>query len=388
MSNSLAIAAATATLRNLLTAIQTDIPGTLITVAPMGSARSGTTNQLNIYLYNVERNTGWSNQPYSDNQATASGEPPIAIDLLFLVTAYGNNDDEVHAHQVLGRAMSLLHDQPVLNRTAIASALTGNDLHEQIESVRITQESLTLDDLSRLWSAANTEIRLSVAYRANVVLIESARPTPSPLPVLTSGIEVAASLNPVLPTITQLVLPNNAPSVRLGEVIRVEGFHLENTVEARFETERSTSLLTLAIGAATATHIDINLPNDAPAQQDWFAGSYRLVLRMADDRETNVAAFILAPRITGFTPNPTAGATQLDVSTEPEVRVSQNVRLFLGSQGIDLASAAGSQLNFDLQGVSVGDYLLRLRVDGVDSHAIDYSASPLQYDSAAQVQVS
>ena len=65
MSNSLAIAAVTATLRNLLVAgFAGDgaVADTAFTTQPPDKARSGTTNQLNLFLYQTTPNAAWRNQ--------------------------------------------------------------------------------------------------------------------------------------------------------------------------------------------------------------------------------------------------------------------------------------------------------------------------------------
>ena len=51
--------------------------------------------------------------------------------------------------------------------------------------IRITPEPLTVDEMSKLWSSFQKEYRMSTAYQASVVLIESDRRARAPLPVLT-----------------------------------------------------------------------------------------------------------------------------------------------------------------------------------------------------------
>ncbi len=65
--------------------------------------------------------------------------------------------------------MSAFHDHQVLGDEEIRSALPGNDLHEQIERVRITPQPLTLEELSKLWMIFQSQYRISAAYRLDVV---------------------------------------------------------------------------------------------------------------------------------------------------------------------------------------------------------------------------
>src|SRR5205085_5059936 len=61
------------------------------------------------------------------------------------------------------------------------------ELHSQVERVRLSPMTLSTDDISNLWAAFQTEYRVSAAYQASVVLIDSTRARPSPLPVLRRG---------------------------------------------------------------------------------------------------------------------------------------------------------------------------------------------------------
>lgn len=70
------------------------------------------------------------------------GIPPLALDLHYLLTAYGENNDDIDAHRVLGVAMRLVHEHSVLTRDVIRAAVTadtrlaGSDLAEQVELVK------------------------------------------------------------------------------------------------------------------------------------------------------------------------------------------------------------------------------------------------------------
>ncbi|MGW8252117.1 MAG: DUF4255 domain-containing protein, partial [Anaerolineales bacterium] len=190
MSDPLAIAAVTETLiRLLFEGINAAIPGTTITARPPDKARNGVTgNQINIFMYQVEPNAAWRNQDMPLRvRPGESAVPPLALNLYYLITAYGENDDDNQGHRVLGHAMSLLNDHPLLSRDEIEAALPQSDLNSQFERVRITQQPLSLDETSKLWSAFQTQYRISAAYQAALVLIESQRSTRAALPVLSRG---------------------------------------------------------------------------------------------------------------------------------------------------------------------------------------------------------
>src|SRR2546421_5545647 len=96
VSNSLAIAAVTATIRNLLYAgVNADVPGTSVGTGPPDRVRAnGQDNRLNLFLYHTSLDPAWRNQPLPGvSKDGEDGRPPLPLSLYYLVTAYGENDD-------------------------------------------------------------------------------------------------------------------------------------------------------------------------------------------------------------------------------------------------------------------------------------------------------
>jgi hypothetical protein len=180
MSNSLAIAAVTAALRNLLDrGLNAELPGTRVTTRPPDKARDAAAgNQVNLFLYQTLPNAAWRNiELPPPGGVPAGGPPPLALNLYYLLSAYGQGDDDSgpYSHRLLGEAMRLLHEHSVLDPAALRHALPGSDLHEQAERVRVTLQPLSLEEMNRLWGLFQTQYRISVAYEVSVVLIASAR---------------------------------------------------------------------------------------------------------------------------------------------------------------------------------------------------------------------
>ena len=266
MSTALAIAGVTAVLRDMLNdgLINHNISGVLgstVTVTalppdrltPVGGADN---TQINLFLHQVTPNIGWRNERLPSRDATGSqrlSNPPLALDLHYLLSAYGAED--LHAEILLGYAMQLFHENPVLSRAAINTALSpspdvGADLPlalraladcglaDQVEHIRITPATLNSEEMSRLWSALQAHYRPTAAYHVSVVLIESTRPASSPLPVLSRGpidpltqrdrgVVVQPSLLPPLPTIQEISPLGGQPVARMDETIDLVGFHLD-----------------------------------------------------------------------------------------------------------------------------------------------------------------
>ena len=83
---------------------------------------------------------------------------------------------------------------------AIQASLADNDLDLQPERVRITALPLSLDELAKMWTAFQTQYRVSAGYRVSVVLIQSALPIRAPLPVLDRGAVADATLDTAVPS--------------------------------------------------------------------------------------------------------------------------------------------------------------------------------------------
>lgn len=406
MSNPLGIAVVTATLRNLFHGslpADPELSDTVVTTKHPDLARDGSSlNQLNVFLYQTLHNPAWRNMPLPDRARPGeTGQPPLPLDLCYLVTAYGRDDDDVFAHRVLGRAMSLLHDHAVLDRTEVGAALGGGDLHEQVERIRITPKNLSLDEVSKLWSAFQTEYRLSAAYEISVVLIESTRATRTPLPVLTrgpadTGVAVVTGLVPPLPTVQTLTPQGNQPSARLGDTLTLTGHHLDgDTVTAVFSSRRLPADLDVGPPlSATAEQVVVRVPDTAPA--DWVAGTFTLALRITragqPDRLTNEVPLSVAPLLSGLPqsvgPDPNGTAT-VAVTVSPPVLPGQRAALLLGDREVSARphAAPTGTLTFDVPGALPGQYLVRVRVDGVDSHLVDRTVVPPVFDATQQVTV-
>jgi hypothetical protein len=230
VSTALAIAGVTQVLRDLLNDrfVNQNVAGTLgqsVTVSTLppdkvAQANSVEGTQLNLFMRQVTPNIGWRNEglPSRDGSGgTRLANPPLALNLHYLISAYGAAD--LHAEILLGYAMQLLHERPVITRDAIRialqppveapnalppwlRALAESGLQDQIEQLRITPEFLSTDEMSKFWTSTLAHYRPSAAYEVSVVLIQARDPTPSPLPVLTRNVAARPGTAPWVPSLT------------------------------------------------------------------------------------------------------------------------------------------------------------------------------------------
>lgn len=205
MSNTLAIAAVTSAMKYVLNeglslAKPDEVNGASITTwRPAQLADSGTVdndaNGLNVYLYQVTPNHAWNltDLPTRHRDGSIARRPLTALDLHYLVTAYGK-EDALEPQRLLATAALALAKTPVFTKDVIADAiamydvnptdfLVHSDLPDQPELVKVSPTPLSLEELSKLWGVLGTPYLLSVAYTATVVLIEAPIPVRRALPV-------------------------------------------------------------------------------------------------------------------------------------------------------------------------------------------------------------
>ena len=403
MSSPLAIAAITASLKDLLNEgllnhDLSSIGSFSVTAQPPDRITTGNTesNQLNVFLYQVTPNLGWRNAdlPSRDDGYRRLTNPPLALDLHYLLTAYGAHD--LNAEVLLGYAMQLLHENPLLTRQQLRTVLgspspvdgailpgpfgtlSAIDVADQVELIKIAPVYLSAEDLSKLWTAMQARYRPSMAYMVSV--LGSVRPAASPL----------------------------LPAARLGDDLIFSGTNLayDGTLTAILENTRLgiTRELPLQIGgpgAGLVAHVP-TLAEDANALGDWGVGVYTVSIRVTQANtptwSTNAVPIALAPLVTVSPRDAAAGTVDLTVTCSPRLRPEQEAgaRLLLGSSAVPPSTVTTpadptepTTLDFSIADVVAGDYLVRLRVDGIDSLPVTIVGDPptFEFDALQTVTV-
>jgi hypothetical protein len=428
VSNALAIAGVSAVLKDLLDSgvidhQVTDALGAGVTVSSLAPDTvpiegDNAAPRLNLFLYQVTPNAAWRNVdlPSRDASGRSISNPPLALDLHYLLTAYGIA--ELQAEVLLGYGMQLLHETPVLTRAAIRTALNPSpvngallpsvyqalrsaDLAEQVEMLKITPSAMNAEEMSRLWSALQAHYRPTAAFQVSVVLIEPQAAAISPQQVLTrgrripgterdEGVIVTPGLVPPYPTLeSALVDAHQTPSMLLlGDVVTVRGHHLAGTQRAmvlrndRFGVEQEIPLAD-SDDEETFTFNVPNLPAVLPV------GVYQLDLRVlrageAEPRTSNPLPVALAPAITSFPPlamaRSVANVLSLTIGCRPEVHVGQKVTLLMDSREAPAESFSANTATLDFEFADAppvgGTPLLRIKVDGIQSIVVNRGARP------------
>ena len=390
MSNFLAIATVTATLQAILQdAVSVDVPGAnAIIDRPDGIGPD--TLGVNIYLYQVTPNVAWRNVdlPTRSSDGRLVQRPQVALDLHYLLTFYGD-DAQLEPQRVLGSTVRALHAQPVLPRVTIQETvdsldyLSRSDLAEEMELVKFMPISLSLEDLSKLWSVFfQTPYTLSTAYKATVVLIEAEETPQRALPVRVRHILAVPFRQPAIDEVVSAV-DDDAPVV-MGDTVLLKGQHLAGDV-AYVRTGEAE----LPPTAISNHQISVQLADAALR-----AGVQGVQVAYASGAESNVAPLVLRPRITqnasdnyeieidtilDESGNP--ANDRVTVKLTPQVGPRQRVTLFLNE--FQAVSEPGRAYSFAVEPrdadtdtvefltgvgeIESGVYLVRIQVAGAES---------------------
>jgi Pvc16 N-terminal domain len=436
MSNALAIASVSAVLKDLLNnaAIDHQLSNVVgeVKVSALPPDRvlvEGTpeTSRINLFMYQVTPNVGWRNVdlPSRDGDGQRTANPPLALDLHYLVSAYGAS--EFHGEILLGYAAQLLHETPVITRDAIRrtlapaspvpsilppplDTLSASELADQVEQIRLIPETMSLEEISRLWGAIQSHYRPTAAYQASVVLIESRRSVRSALPVAHDKrrIYVIPFRQPVIERLVNAA--DDLAPISVGATLAVRGRDLAGN-----KTFVNLDGIELPVAADDVTPELISLSLASPLPSGVYAGvkGVQVIHRLpmgdpeSDHRgtESNVAAFVLRPTITngpviggadivgltsstevvnGVTIQLRAGGLRLDF--DPSVGIEQRVTLFLNElnagpgvrpraysfraptgNGVPPGSDDTATVEIPFSKVVAGTYLVRAQVNGAES---------------------
>jgi len=414
MSSALGIAGVTAVLESLLHNIFANAnlgPVTASALAPdivQASLGTGTSAQLqvNLFLHQVTMNSAWRNvglPSLADDGAARLANPPLALDLHYLLTAYASEDYEAEA--LLGYGVQFIHENPILPRSQIrttlaalpavnplSALLTASGIADQIEMIKLAPASLNREELAWLWTALKADYRPTFPFQVSTVLIQPQAPLLSTLPVLQRQISAVASMAPPLPTLTAVDPPGGQPAACLGDMVTVQGANLGAATGVVLSNARLGITQTLApLTNAQASSFQFTVPNPSlPSPQtnptDLPAGVYLLVAQVPQGTDivvSNGLPLAIAPKIgAAWAPGMLASgaAVSVTIPCAPYLRVGQQASLLIGGQEAPANSftAATNSPSFTFASLQpTGRPVpVRLRVDGIDSPIIDMATTP------------
>jgi hypothetical protein len=224
--------------------------------------------RVNLFMFQVNFDPSFRNGdlPTRDSRGHALRQSRAALQLHYLMTFYGE-EKELVPQRMLAAVVAGLHARPWISMPRAASFVDANQdssapfhylsdslLAEQGEAVRLTPDSLNLEELSKLWSVLfQVPYGLSIAYKASVVLLEAAEPTRSVLPVRVPVLDVRSDLRPLVLSSVRADGGAFGAPIFADSTLRVLGTGFSGELVARVDGEP----VPLALESNTALTVDL-----------------------------------------------------------------------------------------------------------------------------------
>ena len=404
MSDYSAIRGVTETLRVLLEK-QMETAAKTVSSGPPDLDPKNKEKRVNLYLYKVQEN------PYLRNQEIpgmgspgAYGHPPLSIVLHYLLTAFPKDETEqevydLEAHEILGDAMRVFHDYPILTDSmevppGSGTKLLRSSLQNQFEKLKIVLEPLDTEELTKIWMGLSKPYRLSVGYAVSVVQIESRKPRRVAPPVKKRRLHTMGLKRPridglsVSPSGGAIEMP--PATARVGDTVELKGANLSG-----LSTEVVIGDKAFVVAPESGGLVRFTVADDPALQPGPTSVGVRVktaaevVVGGYDDpgevqasegvESSNEYALMLAPKVTGA--NPATGDSTVVLTIDGERLYKEGLRtlVLVGDASIELrepepgdawagptATSIQVPLN-SLAGLPAGRYPLRVRVNGAES---------------------
>lgn len=213
MNNYLALAAVTAAVHDILqSAALSAVPGADVILKRPETVNTDGQDKpsINLFLYQASPDPTWSSidLPTRNWQGGLLRRPQLALNLDYLISFHGS-ELLMEPQRLLGSVLTALHAYPILDMETIQRAIENYDylaqgaLFAQTERVKLSQLSLSLEELAKLWSVFfQVPYTLSIIYRASPVFVAAQLDPEQAQIVAQDGVQIG-----LLPRTRGLALP-------------------------------------------------------------------------------------------------------------------------------------------------------------------------------------
>lgn len=397
-----AIATVTATMRDILQDnLQTSFQGITVTAKPLDILQQDPpANRLNIFLYHISPNLGYLN---SDIQMD---NPVIALNLYYLLTATTSDSDDLYdikPQQILAKAVLALSKYGILTKEDILSTRTSpnskildtNDkdhLESQldIESIKFYLNYMSLDEMVKIWSSGfQLHYRPSISYLVTTILLQNKQEVQPAYPVQDIRVYVLSQKQPVINNIEPTVLEFD-----LNSEFNIYGTNLSSSSSSEVDVVINDVAIDRALLTSSDDKINVKVPSTITSGIKVVKVHHHIKIRNEDGTffepktwgYSNMVTFSIVPKIIDPVKISVRRGDLLQIKIQPGVMFSQSVNVFIGNYAFDIVLPHPNQIlgieypmtslpplqipsNIPLtsETLNLEPYLLRVRVDGVDS---------------------
>lgn len=173
-----AIAAVSLALKGLLDrALPKDaFPDAAIELLQPADYANGMAEGVSLLLYRVAINQTQRNLPPRTAPDGTRFRSPLPVDLHYLLSAWADDADTQQC--LLGWAMRLMEDMPVLPGSLINPFLPEKPVFRAEESVELVCDPLPQEQWLALWATLTPKAAASMTYIVRMVQIDSEKPMP------------------------------------------------------------------------------------------------------------------------------------------------------------------------------------------------------------------
>jgi Pvc16 N-terminal domain len=401
MSNHRVIAAVTAALKQVLQTVAASVVGGVDIRLGPPTAKIGeeTTPRINLFLFRISPNAAQRNArlPVRGSDGSRRRRAEAAVDLHYILSFYGDASAFV-PEKLLGATTVALEEVPALFASAIASAVATVEppvadpsVAAALARVRITPETLTLEEFSKIWSIFfQVPYALSAVYMCSHVVLESQEAYGEAIPIVLRDFLAG-------PVPGFSLLRAAADEAGTGPVLWGGPLHLAGKGLGKIGTGLSIDGTVMALEPDALSNGAIDIMLQSPPLDELAAGIH-IVQAIAPKptpatpenlrRRTNAVSFALHPTITPgavAVDNPPADPRSgtITVAFSPAVHEGQAVTLTLDARNaeglpktvldpapIDPNNPPAFPLGeivFPFDALPAGDYLVRAHIDGIAS---------------------
>jgi hypothetical protein len=122
---------------------------------------------LSLYLYQAAPNAHLNNHTMIPVGPNELRHPPLSLDLYYLLTPLSSSPEDNLV--ILGRCLQIMAATPRVSGNFLDSLLQPTP-----PEARVTINPVSLEEMTRIWSAFSKPYRISMCYLVRVVSIDSA----------------------------------------------------------------------------------------------------------------------------------------------------------------------------------------------------------------------